>query len=126
MQRLRGWCRFGLMLGIVAAGVGCGGSRDIIELCQDACEESDAKGCPPTGGVARCKENCETVGKRLQRLADKGNCGSQFEAARECGEDNFDRSICSAVDPCQAEGESLAGCILTYCRNNPTDADCGG
>jgi len=125
MQGLRrwiGWAAFALALATSSA---CG-SRSLTELCKDACDEADAKGCPPEEGVTRCKENCETNVRRLERLADKANCNDQLDRATECADDNFDRAICSDTNPCESETNALGSCVVDYCLSHTSDVDCSG
>ena len=124
MRGLRRWSTWAAFALALTAGA-CG-SRSLTELCKDACDEADAKGCPPEEGVTRCKENCDTVAKRLERLADKANCTTQLDDLRTCTEDNFDRSICADTSPCSSEANALATCVVGYCRTHTTDVDCGG
>ena len=123
MQGLRRWIGWAAFAFALATSSACG-SRSLTELCKDACDEADVKGCPPEEGVTRCKEDCDSGAKKLERLAEKADCGTQLDRLTTCLDDNFDRSICADRSPCESEGSALVSCVLDYCRTHTSDVDC--
>jgi hypothetical protein len=87
------------------------------ELCVSLCDK--AKQCPDTGAEAQGVQ-CNGFCTAYENVAKKGGCASTLENVFAC----YERTdVCGNAD-CEADSESLAGCLDEYCTANPTDADC--
>ena len=101
---------------ILASGLAaCGGDGEgSTGDCVDLCTEAQAGDCTSVEGS--CSSFCTALGN----VQGPSNCTSQRNAYESCLEQGA--AVCD--NDCDAQENTLAACVTTYCQANPTNADC--
>jgi hypothetical protein len=103
------WSMVATTFAVVALLSGCTGGAS----CQSGCERAQALGC----GSSACVSTCETG----RTNAARAGCASQYQRTLNCGEEN---ACSTTTDACRTQVAELAGCVTTFCVNNPGDTLC--